>query len=406
MSLLFRKRSSIIPQQTAISRRQSVIIQPLEYVLQNTDEIKFAYYQTSKLYLGRETVNNLELFFPDHSPVQLPSAMIKCFITSSGDDKETTGCILSETSSPGLYTVSLTPFERGFNELYIKINGSNKIRHTVKAPVSILPSMRSTPTNTFTRLKYPYSVEIMKDGILIVTEYFNHRITFLDRNGKKIGSIGTFGSNKGQFNHPTGLAITQRGTLLVADSDNHRILELKLDGNGMAYVGGRKGIGPLQFNKPEGIAVCPTTGMIYIADCYNHRIQVLCPDLSFSHFIGRLGTEPGEFRHPFDLTFDSQGCLYITDRCNNRLQKFMPDGTFNAVLCKGLDGPTGITVDDQDTLFVCEYGIDLIAAVSTKGQFIPCELQGRCKGPYGIKFNQFNGDIIVCDTRNNRLLIF
>ncbi len=406
---LFRKRSSIIPQpqQTQIIRRPSVIIKPLEYIFANTEKIKFAYYPIGKLFLGIETVANLELFFPDHSPVQLPSAMIQCFATSSGNDKDHIRCIVrEETASPGHYTVTFTPMSRGFNEIYIKINDSNNIRHTVKTPVSIQPSMRSVPTNTFTRVKYPYSVEVMRDGTLIVSEYFSHKITFLDTDGKRVGSIGSYGRRKGEFNHPSGLAITERGTLLIADRDNHRIQELKLNVNGILCVGGTKGSGPLQFNKPEGIAVSPTTGKIFIADCYNHRIQVLNPDLSFSHFIGRLGTEPGEFKHPFDLVFDSQGFLYVTDRCNDRLQKFKPDGTVHAVLCNGLDGPTGITIDDQDSLFVCEYSTDLIAAVSTMGQFLPCELQGRCQGPYGIKFNQYNGDIIVCDTRNNRLLIF
>ena len=31
---------------------------------------------------------------------------------------------------------------------------------------------------------------------------------------------------------------------------------------------------PLQFNDPRGIRVHSTTGQIFIADTYNHRIQV------------------------------------------------------------------------------------------------------------------------------------
>lgn len=401
------RRKSVTPKPAVVAttqQRPSITIKPLEYVLENIEKIKFSYYQNGKLLLGEETVANFVLFFSDNSPVQIPSTMIQCSAVSSMDP-EHIECIVQETAFPGQYTITFTPITRGVYELHIKINHTTDIRYSVRAPVSIPPWMRSTPTNTFTRLKYPYAVEVLRDGTMIVTEYFSHRITMLDKNGRFIQSIGSHGNKIGEFNHPSGLAITPRGTLLVADRDNNRIQELRLNGEFLSCVG-RRGIGPLRFNKPEGIAVNPTSGMVFIADCYNHRVQVLHPDLSFSHFIGSLGENPGEFKHPFDLTFDNQGFVYVTDRCNDRIQKWTPDGQMCTVLRMGLDNPTGITIDDQGALFICEYGLDLITTISSKGQFIPCELQGRCRGPYGIKFNPFNGDIIVCDTRNNRLLVF
>ena len=60
-----------------------------------------------------------------------------------------------------------------------------------------------------------------------------------------------------------------------------------MDGDHIASVG-KKGSGPLQFNYPEGIAISPITGLVYIADWNNHRIQVLNPDLTFSHSFGSI----------------------------------------------------------------------------------------------------------------------
>ena len=46
---------------------------------------------------------------------------------------------------------------------------------------------------------------------------------------------------------------------------------------------------------PAGIAISPITGQVYIADSGNHRIQVLNPDLTFSHSFGKKGSANGQF---------------------------------------------------------------------------------------------------------------
>ena len=48
----------------------------------------------------------------------------------------------------------------------------------------------------------------------------------------------------------------------------------------------KQGSGSLEFNVPCGITISPITRHIYIADCCNNRIQVLNPDLTFSHTFG------------------------------------------------------------------------------------------------------------------------
>ena len=98
---------------------------------------------------------------------------------------------------------------------------------------------------------------------------------------KSFGGKG--GSGNVQFSFPRGVAITPDNFILV--SDGHRIQKISMDGDCIASVG-EKGSGPLQFNDPEGIAISPITGQVYIADWHNHRIQVLNPDLTFSHSFG------------------------------------------------------------------------------------------------------------------------
>ena len=110
-------------------------------------------------------------------------------------------------------------------------------------------------------------------------------VTILDNEGKKVKSFGgEGGSGDVEFSSPRGVAITPDNFILV--SDNHRIQKISMDGDCVASVGGR-GSGRRQFNNPDGIAISPITGQVYIADCDNHRIQVLNPDLTFSRSFGK-----------------------------------------------------------------------------------------------------------------------
>ena len=91
-----------------------------------------------------------------------------------------------------------------------------------------------------------------------------------------------------------------------------------MDGNCIASVG-EWGSGPLQFRCPYGIAISPITGQVYIVDRYNHRIQVLNPDLTFSHSFGSGGSANGQFKSPCDIAVDSQGLVYVADTSNSEV---------------------------------------------------------------------------------------
>ena len=64
--------------------------------------------------------------------------------------------------------------------------------------------------------------------IIVVAKCEAHRITILNKAGKKVRSFGTKGTKEGQFAHPRGVAITNDGHILV--TDNHRLQKLTTDG--------------------------------------------------------------------------------------------------------------------------------------------------------------------------------
>ncbi|XP_011406384.1 PREDICTED: E3 ubiquitin-protein ligase TRIM71-like [Amphimedon queenslandica] len=93
-----------------------------------------------------------------------------------------------------------------------------------------------------------------------------------------------------------------------------------------------------ELTNPWGVAVsddnqviiteCGVHCQVYVVDNGNHRIQVLNPDLTFSHSFGSRGSANGQFKSPGDIAIDSQGLVYVVDGWNHRIQKFSPDGKF------------------------------------------------------------------------------
>ena len=227
---------------------------------------------------------------------------------------------------------------------------------------------------------------------------------------KKVKSFGQNieGSGNVKFTYPRGVAITPDNFILVADS--HKIQKISNDGECIASVG-KQGSGPLEFNYPHGITISPITGHIYIADYNNHRIQVLNPDLTFSHTFGTYGSTKGKFNNPRDVAVDRQGLVYVADTGNSRIQMFTPHGQY--LFQFGTEGPGfGIAIDDNNLVYVTEEYINYfllshaynVCIYTTKGEYI--HYFGSLYCGRGITFDREGCFLYVCDHGNNRLVVY
>lgn len=198
--------------------------------------------------------------------------------------------------------------------------------------------------------------------------------------------IGHQGIGAGQFNVPTGLAVDTSGILFVADSYNHRVQRITPSG-GVSPIGGR-GNGRGQFLSPQGLAT-DARQAFYIVEQGNHRVQKYSATGTLELIFGRPGRGRGELHGPMAIAVaPGTGDIYVADTGNRRVQRFDRDGNFLAFLGASgglyapLVSPQALAVDAQDNLFVADTFAHRVVQYDPLGrpvgQFQPAGLQGPC----------------------------
>ena len=364
---------------------------------------------------GKAVSFSLSIEAPDSSLLSVPLSSLRCSLVPvrKGDQPIHT-TVTTTSTDPGVYRIQCNPSTSGTHTVKVQVYDVQLEDTSVFIPFN--PYLDNiTPVPTINEFKCPWGVAVSDDNHVIATENWSNCVTILDREGKKVKSLGgEGGSGNVKFFKPRGIAITPHKFILVSDS--HCIQKISMGGYLIASVG-EWGSGPLQFKYPHGIAISPITGQVYIADCDNHRIQVLNPDLTFSHLFGSEGSANGQFKFPHDIAIDSQGLVYVADCWNHRIQKFLPKGKIVGQFgTKGsgpgqLNKPHGITIDTAATglVYVSEEGNNRFSVFTRDGVFV------SWFGNYGSNVNQFNnpcgltfdknGFLYVCDKDNNRLVI-
>uniref|UniRef100_A0A1X7VRQ3 B box-type domain-containing protein n=1 Tax=Amphimedon queenslandica TaxID=400682 RepID=A0A1X7VRQ3_AMPQE len=355
---------------------------------------------------------SLSLVAPDSSLLSVPLSSISCSLVPVGKCDQPIHTTVTTSTDPGVYRIQCNLSTRGTHTVKVQVYGLQLGDTSLVIPIN--PYLDSVaPVFAIAELKGPWGVAVNEDNQAVITMFNGHCVAILDRAGKKMKSLGgRGGSGNVKFSSPRGVAITSDQFILV--SDNHKIQKISMDGYLVASVG-EKGNGPLQFNVPDGIAISPKTGQVYVADWNNHRIQVLNADLTFSHLFGSKGSASGQFQSPCDVAVDSEGWVYVADTLNNIIQKFTPEGNFvtqfgsNESGLGELDKPTGIAIDTAATglVYVSEWGKSRISIFTCEGVFVNSFVREgkQFNNPYGISFDK-DGFLYVCDNKNSCLLIF
>ena len=380
-------------------------------------QCKVKIFEVEKSLKKKKVSFSLSMEGPNSSLVSVPVSSLRCSLVPVGKGDQPIHTTVTTTSThPGVYRIHCNPSTHGTHTVKVQVYDVELEDTSLVIPFN--PYLDNITPVRITELNRPWGVAVSDDGHVIVTEWDGHCVTILDNEGKKVKSLGGEGGmGDVGFSYPRGVAITPDNFILVSDSDNHRIQKISMDGDRVASIG-EKGSGRRQFNFPDGIAISPITGQVYIADWWYHRIQVLNPDLTFSRSFGKEGSANGQFKYPFDIAIDSQGLVYVTDANNHRIQKFTPNGKFVAQFgSEGSDPgqlqyPRGITIDTAGTglVYVSDGDNHRVSVFTSDGVFVSSFGRkgsniDQFKYPKGLTFDK-EGFLYVCDCSNNQLVIY
>ena len=242
------------------------------------------------------------------------------------------------------------------------------------------------------RYAYPSYPAVTTDGRVVVADSRNHRISVNTSSGQALFTIGTQGSNVGQFRTPRGIDIcggcADNGDdlLFIADSGNGKIQVWRVRPGGTTASSvqfiesfGRKGTqtpaepGPFgAAGNLRGVAVDEENGWVYVVDATNGFTSKWEIDGSYSVFshagdyllrFGGGGTGPGRFPSGGrGVTVGTDGRVWVSDLAQFRVHIFSPSGQFLAQVPNppqppplgGFNTVSDVAVDEQGNIWAID----------------------------------------------------
>jgi sugar lactone lactonase YvrE len=218
----------------------------------------------------------------------------------------------------------------------------------------------------------PSGLSFDNAGNLLVSDTHYYRVLVYTPRGELIESQtigGTCGDGDGEFRFVTDAVQGTDGSFYVAQYGEYDRIQKFSAERKFVLSWGDHGDQPGQFSRPQKLVI-DKTGMIWVTDACNHRIQVFDSRggaVKFSRIWGAPGSEPGELHYPYDILLDdaalagdAAGFVYICEFGNHRVQKFTRNGEFagsfghNGRREGELDQPWGITRDSQGRMYVLD----------------------------------------------------
>ncbi|WP_421849083.1 peptidyl-alpha-hydroxyglycine alpha-amidating lyase family protein [Novosphingobium sp.] len=213
------------------------------------------------------------------------------------------------------------------------------------------------------------------------------------------------------FSMPHGIFVDDHDNVWLTDVALQQIFKFSPDGRLLMVLGERgvAGADDHHFNRPTQVAVLPD-GSFYVADGYiNTRVVKFSPSGKFLFQWGRPGSGPGEFNTPHSIAVDKTGLVYVADRENDRVQIFTGDGRFvRQIRSREIGRPYGLALLPGGRMVVADggeqpdTGLDRsgLAVITTNGRVL------QRLGRYGNYDGQFRmAHAVAVDARNEVFVV-
>jgi DNA-binding beta-propeller fold protein YncE len=265
---------------------------------------------------------------------------------------------------------------KGAQEVYTADSQNNRMEEFTTSGVFIASAgIAGTPSQPGT-LAYTRRVAVDAGGNVWIADLWAWRLEQWNRTSTGYTYNQTIGTplppptstSVFQEVHQVGFEIS--GGVVTAmdtmDTVHHRLVRFDATGTLLNTCGTRsEGTAVPGYNWPRGVAVDPATGQIWTLDTKAYRVEILNPDCSAVSVFGSKGSGLSNFNWAYQIAIRaSDEVAWIADTWNNRIVSYN---------------------------------------VSTRKP-IASSATGAFKKPAGIAIDPLNGDILVADSGNNRIV--
>ena len=195
---------------------------------------------------------------------------------------------------------------------------------------------------------------MINDDEILVADQWNHRVQQFNAQSAPsfVNSFGRLGTEDGNFRNPASVCIDDEGRIIVSDFNNHRVQVLTRDGAPILIFGDS---GPEKLNSPVGCACFKN--MFIVADTLNGCLKVFNSSGNLLHKIGEKGNEDGQFLSPFAVCVDHHGNILVSDPKSGDVQQFTIEGRFTGKTVSKLTWPWGMATMTDGRILVCEFSV-------------------------------------------------
>jgi DNA-binding beta-propeller fold protein YncE len=250
------------------------------------------------------------------------------------------------------------------------------------------------------QLAEPYGLAVDSKNNLYVADQKVGAIFIFNTETREVDLIKN--QTHAHFVRIIGLAMDDNDRLFVSDPGLRHILVF--DANHKADDIITEGL-----KEPGALAIDKENRLLYVADVALDQVLVYDADsFKLLRKIGTTGhnhelTTPGDFAKPTGLAVDQDGSLYVCDTLNNRIEIFDADGKFISTFGKAGDGPghfarpKGVAIDSDGHVWVADGMQDRVQVFNKEAQLL------ITFGGHGLLPGQFQGLVGITTDKNNRV---